>query len=242
MTVIVAVRYLLVSGGLAWVTRRRHPAAGPAADQRRAQVAHEIRWSLISAVIYGVPAGVVAELWHSRGWTLMYDGVPQSLLGWLALPAAAFAYLVVHDTWFYWSHRWMHRPANFARVHATHHASKPPTAWAALSFSAAEAASGAWLIPALVFVVPIHVAALLVVLTVMTWNGVINHMGWEVYPRSWVAGAFGRHVITASHHHLHHRHYRCNYGLYFRWWDKACGTDRGWASELVPDHARVPAE
>ncbi len=61
-------------------------------------------------------------------------------------------------------------------------------------------------------------------------------------PASWVAGAFGRTIITASHHHLHHRHYRCNYGLYFRFWDKVCGTDRGWASELLPDRVLEPAE
>lgn len=243
MTVIVAGRYLLVSGGLAWLTRRRHPGAGPAADKRRAQVAHEIRWSLVSAVIYGVPAGIVAALWRTQGWTQLYDGTPNGVVGWLALPVAAFAYLAVHDTWFYWSHRWMHQPHNFQRVHSVHHASRPPTAWAALSFSGAEALSGAWLIPALVFVIPIHVAALLAVLTIMTWNGVINHMGWEIYPRSWVAGAFGRHVITASHHHLHHRHYRCNYGLYFRFWDRVCGTDRGWATELVEVPAALgPAE
>ena len=235
VTAIVAARYLLVSGGLAWLTRRRHPAAGPAPAKRRAQVAHEIRWSLVSAAIYGIPAGLAAAAWQSYGLTRIYDGTPQSLLGWLALPASAFAYLAVHDTWFYWSHRWMHRPAVFARVHATHHASRPPTAWAALSFSPIEALSGAWLIPALVFVIPVHVAALLFVLTVMTWNGVINHMGWEIYPKAWVAGAFGRHVITASHHHLHHRNYRCNYGLYFRFWDRVCGTDAGWAAELLPD-------
>ena len=26
---------------------------------------------------------------------------------------------------------------------------------------------------------------------------------------------------------LHHEKYRCNYGLYFRHWDRLCGTDRG---------------
>ena len=154
MTAIVAVRYLLVSGGLAWWTARRHPLAGPAADKRRAQVAHEIRSSLVSALIYGVPAGLAAVAWHDYGLTRIYDGPPHGVIGWLALPASALAYLAVHDTWFYWSHRWMHAPRHFQRVHATHHASRPPTAWAALSFSPLEALSSAWLIPALVFVVP----------------------------------------------------------------------------------------
>lgn len=232
MTAIVAVRYFAVSGFFAWLTLRRHPGVGPDAAKRGAQVRREVGWSLLSAAIYGVPAGIVGVLWHDHGLTAIYDGVPRGA-GWLWLPASVLVYLFAHDTYFYWSHRWMHRPAVFARVHATHHASRPPTAWAAMSFHWTEAASGAVVVPLLALVVPIHIGALLLVLAVMTFNGVTNHMGWEIYPRSWVAGWWGRTMITASHHHLHHRHYRCNYGLYFRFWDRLCGTDRGWAAELV---------
>ncbi len=234
MTAIVGLRYFAVSGTLAAVTLRLHPTVGPAAGRRPAPVRRAIAWSLLAARVYGVPAGIVAALWRLGG-TAIYAGTPHGVVGWLALPASAFAYLFAHDTWFYWTHRWMHRPAVFARVHAVHHASKPPTAWAAMSFHWTESLSGAVVVPLLALVVPIHVAALLAVLTVMTWNGVINHMGWEIYPRSWVAGWFGRAVITPSHHHLHHRDYRCNYGLYFRFWDRVGGTDRGWARELLAD-------
>jgi lathosterol oxidase len=239
MAAIVAVRYLLVSGLFAALTLRLHPDAGPDAAKRGAQVRREIGWSLASAVIYGVPAGLAGVAWHKYGLTAIYDGTPHTVLGWLALPAAALAYLALHDTYFYWTHRWMHRPAVFKAVHSTHHASRPPTAWAAMSFHPWEALSGALLIPALVFVVPVHIAALMAVLAIMTFNGVANHIGWEIYPRSWVAGYWGRVMITASHHHLHHRHYRCNYGLYFRFWDRVCGTDRGWAAELLPDREAV---
>jgi sterol desaturase/sphingolipid hydroxylase (fatty acid hydroxylase superfamily) len=65
---------------------------------------------------------------------------------------------------------------------------------------------------------------------IATIMGVTNHMGWEMFPRSWINGWFGRHFISASHHEAHHRHYNCNYGLYFRFWDKLCGTDRGLAN------------
>ena len=238
LTAIVAARYFVVSGGMSWLTLRLHPEAGPARDRRGRQVRREIGWSLVAAAIYGVPAGIVGAIWK-HGGTAIYDGMPQGVLGWVALPASAFAYLFVHDTWFYWSHRWMHRPALFARVHAVHHASRPPTAWAAMSFHWTESLSGAVVIPLLALVVPIHVAAVIAMLTLMTWNGVINHMGWEIYPRSWVAGAFGAAVITPSHHHLHHRHYRCNYGLYFRFWDRVCGTDKGWARELLAQGAEA---
>jgi sterol desaturase/sphingolipid hydroxylase (fatty acid hydroxylase superfamily) len=52
-------------------------------------------------------------------------------------------------------------------------------------------------------------------------------MGWELFPRRLIHSRAGGWLITASHHHRHHEHYRCNYGLYFRFWDRLCGTDRG---------------
>ena len=52
-------------------------------------------------------------------------------------------------------------------------------------------------------------------------------MGWELFPRALVEGPAGRWLITATHHQRHHERYRCNYGLYFRFWDRLCGTDAG---------------
>jgi lathosterol oxidase len=68
---------------------------------------------------------------------------------------------------------------------------------------------------------------LIALLSVMTVMGVTNHMGWELFPRAFVKGAPGRWIITATHHQLHHDRYTCNYGLYFRLWDRLCGTDAG---------------
>lgn len=222
MTLIVGVRYLITSGLFAWVTQRLRP--GQYRGQS-AQIRTEIKWSLLSAAIYGAPAGVVAWGWQNRGWTLIYsdwDAQPH----WM-LPLSLFVFLFAHDTWFYWTHRWMHRPRIFRIAHKTHHASKPPTAWTAMSFHPIEAVTGAIVIPALVFVMPIHIAILALVLTIMTVMGVTNHMGWEMFPRWLVHSRLGEWLITASHHEKHHERYDCNFGLYFRFWDKVCGTDRG---------------
>ena len=222
MTAIIALRYLVSSGAFAFATSRVRPGHYAGLD---AQIRREIGWSLASATIYGIPAGVVAWGWAERGWTLIYTD-------WTAWPlwyllVAPLIYLFLHDTWFYWTHRWMHRPGPFRAMHAVHHASRPPTAWAAMSFHPYEAVTGAIVIPALVFLVPIHVAMLGLVLLVMTVMGVTNHMGWEMFPRALVHSKLGGWLITASHHQRHHEQYRCNYGLYFRFWDRLCGTDRG---------------
>jgi len=240
MTLIVGVRYLAVSGAFAWATERRRP--GLYAGQRP-QIRREIGWSLASAAIYGVPAGIVAWGWDSHGWTRIYADVHAWPLWYL--PLSVLIYLAAHDAWFYWTHRWMHAPRPFRIAHAVHHASRPPTAWAAMAFHPWEAVTGAVVIPALVFLVPIHVGALGVVLTIMTIMGVTNHMGWELFPRSLVDGPAGRWLITASHHQRHHERYRCNYGLYFRFWDRLCGTDEGlgrFADGGEPRRRRARAE
>ena len=225
MTAIVALRYLAASGVFAWATGRVRPGHYAGLD---AQIRREIGWSLASAAIYGIPAGVVAWSWQARGWTRIYTDWQAYPLWYL--PLAPLLYLLAHDTWFYWTHRLMHRPAAFRVAHAVHHASRPPTAWAAMSFHPIEALTGAVVIPALVFLIPIHAAMLGIVLLIMTVMGVTNHMGWEMFPRRLVHSPAGNWLITASHHQRHHDLYQCNYGLYFRFWDKLCGTDRGLAT------------
>ena len=225
MTVIVALRYLAASGIFAFATSRVRPGQY---DGLNPQIRKEIGWSLVSAAIYGVPAGIIAWGWREHGWTQVYTGFADFPLWYL--PLSVFLYLFAHDTWFYWTHRLMHRPNWFRIAHSVHHVSRPPTAWAAMSFHPIEALTGAVVIPVLVFLIPIHVAMLGVVLTVMTVMGVTNHMGWEMFPKWLVHSRVGNCVITASHHHLHHEAYRCNYGLYFRFWDRLCKTDRGLSS------------
>ena len=225
MTIIVGIRYLLTSGAFAWATRIKHPGlyAGMGSQMKR-----EIYWSLASASIYGIPAGIVAWCWDSLGWTQIYTDVGDYSLWYL--PVSVLLYLAAHDTWFYWTHRLMHQPFWFKTAHGVHHESRPPTAWAAMAFHPWEALTGAIVIPALVFLIPVHIAALGFVLALMTLMGITNHMGWELFPRFMVNGALGHLLITATHHQKHHDAYRGNYGLYFRFWDKVCGTDLGLGS------------
>jgi lathosterol oxidase len=225
MTAIVALRYLATSGAFALATSRVRP--GLYGGKSR-QIRREIGWSLASAAIYGIPAGLVAWGWQERGWTLIYTGWSDYPLWYL--PLAPLLFLLAHDTWFYWTHRLMHRPKLFRLMHAVHHDSRPPTAWAAMSFHPYEALTGAFVIPVLVFLIPIHIAMLGLVLAIMTVMGVTNHMGWEMFPTAFVHSRAGNWVITASHHHRHHEAYKCNFGLYFRIWDRLCKTDRGISS------------
>jgi len=221
MAAIIAARYLLVSAGFAWLVHRVRPALYRA---RNTQIRREIAFSLASAAIYAVPAGIVAWGWTTKGWTKIYPNLVDYPRWWA--PLSVLVYLLIHDSWFYWTHRAMHHPRLFARMHAVHHKSRPPTAFAAMSFHPYEAITGAVVIPALVMLIPIHIASLGMVLAIMTVMGTINHLGHEILPRRLVRSRIGAWIISASHHHRHHEEYQCNFGLYFRVWDRLCGTDR----------------
>ena len=228
MTAMVAIRYFLSSGLFAWATMRLRPGQYDGLDE---QIGKEIRWSLIAAVFYGAPTGLIFWGWRHHGWSLIYTDIAAYPLWYV--PLSIFIYLFVQDTWFYWTHRAMHRPRLFKIAHAVHHESRPPTAWTAMSFHPIESILGAMVIPILVFVIPIHLAALGMVLAIATIMGVTNHMGWEIFPRWLVHSPLGNWLITASHHERHHEEYRCNFGLYFRFWDRVCGTDRGFSRRIV---------
>ena len=228
MTIMVAIRYFLSSGLFAWATLRIRPGLYGGLG---AQIGTEIRWSLIAAVFYGAPTGLIFWGWRHHGWSLIYTDIAAYPLWYV--PLSIVIYLFVQDTWFYWTHRAMHQPRLFKIAHAVHHQSRPPTAWTAMSFHPIESILGAIVIPILVFIVPIHLAALGVVLAIATIMGVTNHMGWEIFPRWLVHSPLGNWLITASHHERHHEEYRCNFGLYFRFWDRVCGTDRGFSQRIV---------
>ena len=59
----------------------------------------------------------------------------------------------------------------------------------------------------------------------MIVRNVIGHSGFEIFPRGTAAHALFGLLTTNTHHDLHHSAGRLNYGLYFTWWDRLCGTE-----------------
>jgi sterol desaturase/sphingolipid hydroxylase (fatty acid hydroxylase superfamily) len=228
LTLIIAARYLVFSGLAYWLLWQR---GGEKLRARRLNrdrpmrrvIMQEIRLSLLSSAFYAAPAAVALVWWLHGGtaiyddWTL-YGGAPYLLL-------SAFIYLVIQDTHYYWMHRLMHHPKLFSWTHAGHHRSRQPTPFASFAFDPAEAALVAWLLPAMAFVIPVHIGVVIALLTLMTVTAVMNHSGWEILPERFVNGPVGRHLISATHHSLHHQRYGKNFGLYFRFWDRLMGTD-----------------
>ena len=59
----------------------------------------------------------------------------------------------------------------------------------------------------------------------MTFSSTINHAGVEIFPRGFANHWIGRWLVGATHHDLHHKEFRYNFGLYFTFWDKWMETE-----------------
>jgi sterol desaturase/sphingolipid hydroxylase (fatty acid hydroxylase superfamily) len=220
-------RYLVVAGfawllGYVWFRQRwlrrkinpRYPSTG---DMWR-----EFRWSLLTVVIYGLVGA--ATIWAVKlGWTQTYRKI--SLHGWPWFAASIGIAIVMHDTWFYWTHRLMHHRKLFRWFHKVHHESTNPSPWAAYSFAPLEAFMQALIFPIVMFTLPMHPLAFVVF---MVWQIIFNvagHTGYEFYPRWLMDSWLGKVISTPTNHAMHHEKMRGNYGLYFNVWDRLMGTN-----------------
>jgi sterol desaturase/sphingolipid hydroxylase (fatty acid hydroxylase superfamily) len=199
------------------ISRRRWP--------RLTQVSREILFSLSSQFMF---LAVAIWLAFSDNWGLgnMYMGLGDYGYWWLG--ATVFLVLVIDDTWFYWSHRAMHHPILFERVHRVHHESVDPTPFTAYSFHPLEAivhGVGSLSVLLFILVLPWHPAAIGMAATLQLLFNVVGHLGYEVYPRGWNRLPVLRWKTPTLHHYMHHQRVGGNYGLYFRWWDRLCGTE-----------------
>ena len=243
LTAIIWARYFVVAG-LFYVLLWKRPAHKVNARRLAAQppkkdiMLYEIRMSLISSAIYAIPGAIVMEHFKAGG-TAIYTDIT-GFWGWVYVPISVMAYLFIHDTYFYWTHRAMHHPKLFRATHLTHHRSRQPTPWAAFSFHPWEAIISAWLLPLVAFFLPIYAGAVFFLLIFMTLCSVVNHAGWEILPRFITEGWIGRVFISACHHNVHHQNYNANYGLYFRFWDQWMGTDEGLANPVDVTRDRSP--
>ncbi|HTU88709.1 MAG TPA: sterol desaturase family protein [Gemmataceae bacterium] len=200
-------------------------------DPTARQVCREVACSFRSIAIFGLVTYLVVVAARA-GWTCLYYRVGEYGWPWLVLSIGVM--IVMHDTYFYWTHRLMHHRRLYRFFHHTHHLSTSPTPWAAYAFSPAEAFVQAGIGPLVVFSLPVHPVAFA---TFMVWQitfNVLGHCGYEIMPRWFLQTHAGSLLNTVTHHALHHEKFRANFGLYFNVWDRLMGTNhREYESRFV---------
>ncbi len=200
------------------------------------QFSREIFYSLSSASIFALVG--VGVFWMIRlNITQIYTHI--SDLGAPYFCLSILLALVLHDAYFYWTHRILHTRLFFKRFHKVHHMSITPSPWAAYAFHPVEAIIQSLIVPILIVVLPLHGIALGIFLGIQIVRNVLGHSGYEIFPRSFADSLLLRLFQSNTEHDLHHRFTRGNYSLYFTWWDKMLSTDR---SDFLATFHKVTAQ
>jgi len=190
--------------------------------RRDGQVRQEIMYSFFTSVLFACLGTLVLYSWQ-QGGTALYLDFGQYHWSWLIISVVVV--LIIHETYYYWLHRWMHRPGVYKWVHRIHHESLTTSAWTSFSFHPVESFLQALPIFMLIYFIPLHPVSLITVFLIMSVTSVINHLNHELYPAGTSSHWLGKWWIGATHHSLHHSQFNYNFGLYFTFWDHWMHTE-----------------
>src|SRR5690606_28565620 len=216
---IVFLRYVAFATGYQILIRSIRKESPDIFRARKQQIKTELRYAFQSSCVFTIIAAATLFIWH-RGWTKVYSDITAYPLWYYCLSGVIV--ILLYETYDYLLHRWMHHPTTFPHVHKVHHRSIHPTVFTSFSFHPLEALLQFLFFPVAVLLVPIHYSMLFAVLILFTVSALVNHSGEEIYRSAWMR----RHIIGASHHDVHHKHFHHNYGLFFTWWDRWMGTEK----------------
>lgn len=217
--------YLLPAGGYYWKYHIRNPRhQAPIQPQRRPtrkQILREVKLSLMSIAVFAAMAAGTYELYKAGLTRIYWD------YGHFPRPYFLISILLAmvwHDTYFYWSHRFMHWRPVFKYLHAAHHRSVSPTPWAIFAFDPGEALLQFLAFTLLVMIIPLHPFAMLIFLFLDTHMNTAGHTGFEVVPRFIANHPWYQGFNTVTHHDAHHTNFGKNFGSFFNVWDRWMGT------------------
>ncbi len=176
-----------------------------------------------------------------NGYTKIYTNV--SDYGWFYLVVSVVVMILLHDAWFYFTHRFMHHPKIYKYVHKVHHQSTDPSPFAAFSFHPFEGVIDAGIFVIFAFSFPVHMIALWAWQLVHVVLNIIGHLGYEIYPKGFNKHWLFKYKAPSTHHNMHHEKFNGNYGFYFTWWDKIFKTEFKDYNQVYDNlHERVSRE
>ena len=238
--IIITGRYFLIAGLFylvfyTWFPSKFETRKINRKKYKKGQFRKEIKWSLVTSILFSIAGTIMVVLWQKE-LTKVYTNAGQ--YGWWYLPVSLIIFMILHETYYYWIHRWMHHPRVFQIVHKVHHDSHIASPFTAFSFHPLEGLLQAIFLPLMLMLLPMHYYVIILQLTIMTFSSVINHLDIEIYPAP-LKNSFSKWVIGATHHSLHHKQFKYNYGLYFTFWDKIEKTESPEFAEIIHPKAAL---
>lgn len=225
-TFLVPILYLIITTAfyIACYYGNRSPLKGSKIQPeniRPTQFRRELIYSLSSLLIFTV-SGYGVFLLHQNGYSLIYLQVNRFDV--IYLPISIFLFILFHDFYFYWTHRLLHLPEWYQKIHRVHHLSINPSPFTSLSFHPVEAIIQAAVLPLMIMLIPAHPVAIFCFLIYMVYKNVRGHTGYEFTDYKNRQRGWHRLKNYSIHHNMHHLNCKDNYGLYFTIWDRAMKT------------------
>lgn len=184
----------------------------------------EIGYSFVTIAIFSLVSVLLFMHPKVAPHTTRYSKI--SDYGWVYYFALFPVLFIMHDTYFYFTHRLMHHKRLFKWFHLVHHQSTNPSPWAAYAFHPLEAVVEIGILAVFLFTIPIHATHLMIFFLFMIVYNVYGHLGYELYPKGFSKSTVGKWINTSINHNQHHQYFKGNYGLYFLFWDRMLGTIR----------------
>ena len=238
------VRYLIGAGGVYLLVnlllarhlkdRKIRPTSPDGKQMRR-----EFFTSVRTAAIFALSGLTIFSLREADLIELYMDPAAH---GWGYFAFSLAGLIILHDAWFYWTHRLIHHPKLFRRLHRTHHKSHNPSPWTAYSFDMGEAAINAIYLPLVLLMMPASSLAVFLFLAHMIIRNAMGHSGYELFPSNRDGRPIFDWMTTVTHHDLHHAQAGWNYGLYFTWWDRMMETEHPLYHEKFAEAVRKPLD
>lgn len=184
----------------------------------------EIGYSILTIFIFALVPLTILHVPSVARHTTFYTRIEAH--GWVCFFLAFPLMFLLHDTYFYWTHRAMHQKKLFRLMHRVHHKSVNPSPWAAYAFHPLEAIVEAGIFAVFLFTIPVHPLHLFIFFLLMIVYNVYGHLGYKLYPSGFDTHWLGKWINTSVNHNQHHQYFKGNYGLYFTFWDRLMGTIR----------------
>lgn len=186
------------------------------------EILKSIKWAFFSAAGNSAFVVIIEVLIIYGNSKIYYDFNDYS---WSYTVFSILMVLLIAETLIYWIHRGLHSKLIYRYFHIYHHQFREPTPFASVAFHPIDSFFQAS---------PYHLCAFLLPLNIWVYHGfvilatiwaVIIHDRVRLIPCEW--------VNHTGCHMVHHWYFAHNYGQYFTFWDRLCGTYK--SPECLPE-------
>ncbi|XP_035681135.1 delta(7)-sterol 5(6)-desaturase erg32-like [Branchiostoma floridae] len=199
--------------------------------------AHAVMLGSFNMVLGGTLSGTIACYIVNGGYSMLYFNLWDYGIVYTVL-STMFVFLLNEWT-VYWSHRIMHMPVLYKKIHKWHHRYIQPTAFTASAMHPCEFLLNQCIMAAPMFIFPLHVGSYVGVLLWTYYYGMRDHSGIiSESPWPWQQ--------DVMFHDDHHLYFHVNFGMNTKFIDMMYGTvrrkDREYSEDIFYGFGREKAE